>query len=411
MNPVASPVASHELEPQLSDEARTWQLRAREFGEEVVRPIGAVLDRMDHRAAVAPGSPIFDFLAQAHREGLTRLTDPRDLGGCGLSRMTEYIVLEELAVADAGLTALLIAAPLPFRWAGTLGSPGLAAELSVPYTGGVHPDWVGCCAAAGRPGLVRAVRDGEGWSLDGVTSPWVTGAATATHAMIACSVAGTGRPAVALVPLDRPGISRALPPDPLGLRSQARARIVLQDVRVTVDELLIEPPGGPSLVGAARALAHVSTAVLAVGIARAAYEGAYRWRSEHAGGGLDDHASRRLFGMFSQLEAARAVTRAVHRYTCGRADAGDGSSIQHAAAANAFATEAACEVVDGAMDLCGREAADRQGVTYPDGSSFHLEKLLRDAQSYRVLRPRSIRPGSLSGDRQRHQGGHRPWGS
>jgi acyl-CoA dehydrogenase len=94
--------ASLELKHELKTEARTWQVRAREFAEEVIQPLGQALDRMDAQAAVAPGSPVYDLLAQAHREGYTRLTDSPQRGGIGLSHGAEYLVLEELARADAG---------------------------------------------------------------------------------------------------------------------------------------------------------------------------------------------------------------------------------------------------------------------------------------------------------------------
>src|SRR5690349_20923094 len=163
--------------------AREW---AREFAEDVV----------------GPGAPVFDLMAQAHREGFTRLT---------LSRMSEYVMLEALAGADARLAAVMVTSPGPFRWAGV---PGRA-------------EWIGCCAPGrGSGSRVRAVRDGGGWLLTGSTSAWVTDAAYATHALVACAIEGSTQ-SLAFVPLHRPGVRRGPPLDLLGLRAQGRARIVL----------------------------------------------------------------------------------------------------------------------------------------------------------------------------------------
>jgi alkylation response protein AidB-like acyl-CoA dehydrogenase len=308
--------ASLELKHELKAEARTWQARAREFAEEVIQPMGHVLDLMDTQAAVAPGSPVYDLLAQAHREGYTRLTDSPQRGGIGLSHGAEYLVLEELATADAGLAALLITVPLPFRWAGAASFGSLARSLSLPYFRLERLDWSGCYAAAGHAGVWAAPFAG-GWLLSGSTGP-VPGAATATHAAIACTIdAGArGGQALAIVPLDRPGMSRGPASDQPGMRTEARARLALDGVRVSSDELIIPPRKSAGLVGTACALGHVTNAIAAVGLGRAAFEGAHRVVRE----GLDssavtehEQAERRLFRLFTLLEAARAKAPAEQR--------------------------------------------------------------------------------------------------
>jgi alkylation response protein AidB-like acyl-CoA dehydrogenase len=384
-------VGSLALDLEPADPAAACQAWAREFAQEVVVPVGQVLDRMDSQQAVAPASPVFDFLAQAHREGFTRLTDSPERGGRGLSRTAEYVVLEELAAADAGLAAVLIAAPLPFRWAAAAGLDEVAAPFFSAEGG-----WSGCCAAD-RPGSrVRAARHGAGWLLTGSTSAWVTGAATATHALLACALEDDRR-ALAVVALDRPGVRRGPALDLLGLRAQGRARIVLDGVWVAAHELA---PVDATIVDGVRALAHSSAAVVAVGIARAAYDGTVRLAHEDVFDGRvlveHDDVRRRLMRMLILLEAARSMACAVHAETGERVDAGEPASLQHAAAAQAFATEAAFEIVDCAMVLCGGRADACGGVEYLDGTTFHPQKLLRDAQSYKVARPAGARPAPLA---------------
>lgn len=397
---VSTPAAaSLELRHELKAEARTWLARAREFADEVVRPLGRVLDRMDARSAVAPDSPIWDFLAQAHREGYTRLRDSPQRGGVGLSAAAEYLVLEELASADAGLAVLLLTAPLPFRWAGAVSFGRLARDLSLPYFRGERIDWIGCSAVT-EHARFRATPAPVGWLLSGRTD-WVPGGAIATHAAIACTIeAGmSDRCALAIVPLDREGASRSPVLDQLGLRTQARARLALDRVRLSSDELLVPPRAGPGLVDGAPALAHVVAAIAAVGIGRGAYEGALRLAHEHLCDGrpLAEHgdARRQLFRLFTLLEAARALTRAAHLRTSGESGRGEGP-LQHATAAHAFAIEAALEIVDGAMELCAHRTDARGVVEYLDGSSFQPEKLLRDAQSCKVARPASGSPAPLA---------------
>jgi len=384
---------SPELGRELTAGARAWRFKAREFAEDVVGPVGRVLDRMGAREAVAPGSPVYEFLAQAHREGFTRLTDPRELGGLGLSRAEEVLVLEELATADAGLAAVLVAAPLPYRWSYDLGGPELIRELVAPWYAGDRTDWVGCCAMRASRGRVRATPDRDGWLLAGSAPASVAGAATATHAVLSCTagLGGQDTELMGIVPLDHPGVSRRPPPDRMGLRTLCQAQIVLDGVRLPREHILVHPDPGVDLAAAARAIAHAATAVLAVGVGRAAYEGALRCAHEDE---RDEHdaAGQRLFRMFTVLEAARAMARAAYLHVTERTDAGEPASMLHARAAHAFATEAASEIADHAMRVCGGRSTQRTGVEFLDGSAFHLEKLMRDAQSYKVAGPASASP-------------------
>lgn len=383
--------ASLELKHELRTQARTWQAKAREFAEEVVAPLGEVLDHMDAKAAVASGSPVHDFVAQAQREGYTRLTDSPQRGGIGLSRDAEYLVLEELATADAGLAALLIMAPLPFRLAARASFGALARNLSLPYFRGERIDWSGCHAPVER-GTVTATPADDGWLLNGSTAA-VPGAAIATHAVLGCTMelVAPGAPALAIVPLDRPGVSRGPAPEQLGLRTQAQASLVLGGVHLSSAELLIEPRTSVGLVRAASALDHMASAIAAVGLGRAAYEGALRSVGERllGDGTLTDreHAERRLFRLFTLVRAARATTRAAHRHAESASPFGAAESLQQAAAAHAFAADAAFEIVDAAIDLCSPCADARGAVEYLDGSIFHPQKLLRDAGYYKASRP------------------------
>jgi len=365
-------------------EARVWLARAREFADEVVRPLGRVLDRMEAQSAVAADSPVRDFLVQAHREGYTRLSDSRQKGGIGLPAAAEYLVLEELAAADAGLAVLLCSSPIPFRWAGaaSLGPP--AREVSLPYFRGERLDWIGCAAVTERTRF-RALADSGGWLLSGRTG-WVPGAAIATHAAIACTAqaGGSVRCALAIVPLERWGVTRSSALDELGLRTEARARLVLDRVRLAGDELLVAPSASLGIVAAATVLDHLVHAIAAVGIGRAAYEGAVRVVRERVHTGTppadNERATRLLFRLFTLHEAARALTRSAFMHT-GREAGCDNAAIQQASAAHSFSIEVARNVVDGAMELCARSADARGVVEYLDGSTFQPEKLLRDAQS------------------------------
>ncbi|MFC3456153.1 acyl-CoA dehydrogenase family protein [Amycolatopsis speibonae] len=396
-----------ELDLTISDNAREWQRRARTFAREHALPLGHELDVMSAEDAVAPGSPYFEFLATARSEGFLHLTAPPEFGGLGLSRLEEYLVLEELATGDAGLAASLFIAPLVYQFVYNFGSPRLVDELARPFFTGQRPEWSSCFAitdsrhgsdmmAAHTPSLavpggdLIAREDGDGWVLSGRKAPWASCTATATHALVCCTLdsSNLARGGIAVVPLDLDGVTKGEPLDKLGLRPMNQASLSFADVRIPKDHLLIGEDAYGMAMHATHTVASVSMALLAFGTGRAAYEGALRYTAERVQGGkpLHEHQATqlRLFSMFTKLEAARALTRATYVHNYELAAAGKVGSLAHSCAAKVFATETAFEVCDAASQLCGARATDRRGLRFSDGDVFYPEKLLRDAKSFKI---------------------------
>jgi alkylation response protein AidB-like acyl-CoA dehydrogenase len=370
-----------------SGEERAWQSRALEFAEEVVRPLGMVLDRMPAAEAFARSSPIHELIALANRERFTRLTDSVALGGAAISREAEYLVLEELAAADAGLTALIVAAPLPFRWSQVLGDAALRERLALPFLAGARPEQSGCVVHDAN-GRLRAWRDGGGWRLRGAVSEPVTAAASATHAAVGCLTAATPASlALAIVPLDRRGVHRmSVPPGP-GLRTRSRAAITFADVRIEPDELLTGPLGAAT-AASLPALDQLAVAIGCVGIARSACEGAARVSVER---GID--ATREIDWMRARVDGARSLVRAMHGEALANLDAGAQVRLRQAAAVNALAVETATKLARTAITLCGAAAFSREGIRHLDRTRFHAGKLLRDANAARAS-AQHLRPGT-----------------
>jgi alkylation response protein AidB-like acyl-CoA dehydrogenase len=378
-----------ELErPEADCEVQAWRLEAAEFAQEVVRPLGIALDRLTVPQAVASTSPLHEFIAVAHGERFTRLTDSAALGGAGVSATTEYLVLEELAAADAGLAALLIAAPLPFRWAHVAGAVGLDERLVRPYFAGSAPGWSGCLVWPVLRGLPRARPDARGWLLSGATGTAIIGAASATHAAIACVL---DRPvelrALAILPLDRAGVERRPAEERVGLRAGAAARLKLSDVRLRRDELILQRGHDANLTAGPLAIDQLAAAIVCVGIARSAYEGAARWAAERGTNATDAVAPMR-----SMLERARALTRAAHSHTHRRLDAGHLVSPRRAVVARRLAARTAADLARQALLIAGPDGLDPDGVEYLDGSRFRPEKLVRDAYEHSVTRSGGVPP-------------------
>jgi alkylation response protein AidB-like acyl-CoA dehydrogenase len=372
-------------EPGRSDsaeEARAWQFRAAEFAQELVHPLGLALDRLGAEQVVQPTSPLYEFMAQAHEERFTRLSESSALGGAGISREAEYYVLEELAAADAGLGALLIVAPLPFRWALMATGHTWAQELARDFFSGQGPGLSGCVHSAAKPAQIHARRADGGWRLHGATRTPIIGAASATHAIITCTAAACAEEhALAIVPLEREGVRRTLPAGRLGLRAGAAATLSFSDVRLEREELRFDGDTTGGLTAGLLAVDHLAAAMASVGIARSAYEGAVRWCSERRA-----NPGQHVGAMRAMLERARALTRAAHRHTYGQLDAGRPASPQNAAFARMLASQTAAELATQALASAGPQALDPDGVEYLDGSRFRPEKLVRDAHEYGLIR-------------------------
>jgi alkylation response protein AidB-like acyl-CoA dehydrogenase len=405
--PVITSAPFLELNLTISDEARDWQLKARDFAREVVLPTGVKLDRMDAQDAVGDSSPIWSFLELAHREGFTKTGGPKELGGLGLTRLEEYLIFEEIATGDAGLGAVLFLAPFPYQYSYNFEAQRLIDDISRPYFSGDQPTWHGCWAITEMEhgsdylgahtteltvagGAVRAQLDGDEWVISGRKSMWVSSAMTATHATLFLNIEEEGlhRGGIAIVPLDLPGVSRMPALDKHGLRALNQGQLVFDDVRIPREYMIVEPDTFVEVLHATHALANVSTALLAFGTGRAAYEGALKWTKERVQGGKPIHEHQgvrtRLFRMFSLLEASRALIRAVYLHNYGKADAGEEGSIQHSCASKVIGTEGCFEVCDIAFQLTGDRGTARDGVEFADGSRFYPEKLLRDAKSYKI---------------------------
>jgi alkylation response protein AidB-like acyl-CoA dehydrogenase len=374
-----------------------WRERAAEFAVEVVAPLGMVLDRMEPAASWAGLAPLAEFIELATEEGFTRLTDRIADGGAGLSRAAEYEVLETLATADAGLTAVLTDIPLPFRLA-RRGPIQLGRRLGGAHLADGRAGRAGCIIAL--PGVpLQLCRDEAGWRLNGA-APETTAGSVATHAVIPCATGRFGTTAmVAIVALNREGVWRTPPAPSPGLRGRIPGRLVFDHMRLEPEEVLGERHGGDRMAASLHAIDDLSAAVGCIGVARAAYEGAARWRAER---GLE--ATRRLARMRGELETARVGVRTVHSREYARLDTGEAMSGPQALSARTLAAQTAMSLARSAIALCGAEAGGDDGVPHRDGTRFQPAKLLRDATAGRPAGHGCSRPEAATAARPQRMG-------
>lgn len=374
------------LEAPLSEMERAIQDSVHRYAVEVMRPLGPALDKLSAEAAIAPDSPLWLALGKARELGLSvlALTELPPLERVRLLALAS----EELAWGDAGLAGSILVNNFPVIYALLAGNLEMAAYcdgklgcwgITEPDHGSDMLDPSGSIAAPhgryGRPNC-RARLVGDKVIINGQKSAWVSGAMTAQVCALFChheAEDGSTRPGVALiVPLDAPGVSRGKPLEKLGLRGLNQGELYFDHVEVPASHLLAGPEGYQELAYRMLAEANPHVAIVAVGLARAAFEHAWDYAHQRRQGGLPiiqhQQVRARLFEMFRKIEAARALTRRVMEYNATAAR----PSLLGSTAAKVTATQTAFEVASEALQMFGGNGLTKE---YP------MEKLFRDARA------------------------------
>ncbi|OLZ72692.1 acyl-CoA dehydrogenase [Streptomyces sp. IMTB 2501] len=354
---------------ELSEEQAAVRQLARDFVEREIAPHVVEWDRSEE---VDRG-----IVKKLGEVGFLGLTVAEEYGGSGGDHLAYCLVTEELGRGDSsvrgivsvslGLVAKTIAAwgdeEQKRRWL-----PGLTAGEHVGCFGLTEP---GTGSDAGNL-TTRAVRDGDDYVVNG-TKMFITNGTWADVVLLfARSTDAPGHKGVSafLVPTDIPGLTRRTIHGKLGLRGQATAELVFEDVRVPASALLGEEGKGFSVAMSALAKGRMSVAAGCVGIAQAALDAAVRYAGEREQFGKPIARHQLVQELISDIavdvDAARLLTWRV----AGLIDRGQPFAVE-SSKAKLFASEAAVRAANNALQVFG-------GYGYID--EYPAGKLLRDAR-------------------------------
>ena len=84
----------------LNEEQRSWQLKARKFAEEEIRPISLARDQIADPAATWD----WDIIRKGSKLGFRTLGVPKEWGGPGVDLVTQCLVMAELARGDSAIS-------------------------------------------------------------------------------------------------------------------------------------------------------------------------------------------------------------------------------------------------------------------------------------------------------------------
>jgi alkylation response protein AidB-like acyl-CoA dehydrogenase len=357
----------------LSEEHRAIRAAVRDLCEAKVAPFAAEVDeegRYPEEAAKALQQADF------HAPHV-----PEEYGGAGADALATVLVIEEIArvcMASSLIPAVNKLGSLPVLLSGSeelkktyltklaAGDGGFSYCLSEPEAGSD--------AAAMK---TRAVRDGEGWVLNGVKR-WITNAGVSefytvmavTDPDLEPGQRGGGISAFVVEKSDD-GVTFGAKEKKLGIKGSPTREVYLDNVRIPADRMI--GAEGTGFETAMRTLDHtrITIAAQAVGVAQGALDFAlgYARERQQFGRPISDFQGLQflLADMGMKIEAARQLTYSA----AGRSERGDDDLTFFGAAAKCFASDVAMAVTTDAVQVLGGYGYTRD---YP------VERMMRDAK-------------------------------
>ena len=386
-----------ELDLNLTEEQIEMRDLARRFGAEVMRPVGIELDNLhDPAEVIAEGSPLWKAFRQYRELGLHRQALPKAVGGMAedVDPLSALLIAEEMGYADAGLGISLGVASMPFAACSLSPDPELQ-ELARAFCDDTAVDLIGCWGViepdhgtdwvlsgteAGEDTSivpsVRAVESGDEYIINGQKAAWVSNGTIASHCSLHVGVdpsrgmRGTG---LAIVPLDLPGVTRGKPLNKIGQRPLNQGEIFFEDVRLPKSYMLVSNPDLLEM-GAEAGLARVNggMGILFAGLARAAFDEAYRYSKERIQSGrpIFEHQNikLKLFKMYKMVESARSLAPRTALHNA----ASMSPTAPPAVASKVLSTETAFKVASEAIQIFGGNGLSKE---------YCIEKIFRDARA------------------------------
>ena len=341
---------------------------ARAFANDVIRPITEELDRNERFPE--------EIYTQMAEIGLFGIGVPEEMGGPGFDTLAYAVVMEELSrgyssVADqCGLVELI--STLLVRH-GTEAQRqkylhdvvGMKTKVAYCIT---EPE-----AGTDVSGIrSEAVRDGDGWVLDG-GKIWIHNAPVADIGFVLARTdkeAGHRGMSIFIVDLHASGVERGPKEHKMGQRASQVGALTFVDVRLSADALLGEEGRGFHIMMSVLDKGRVGIAALAVGIAQAGLEAALAYAQERKQFKKPiaefQGVQWLLADMAKDIEAARLL---VHSASV-KIDSGD-EATKACSIAKCFAGDIAVARTADAVQVFG-------GSGYIRG--FEVERLYRDAK-------------------------------
>lgn len=354
----------------LSEEQEMYRQSLRAFVERDIMPVAREWEATDRYPT--------EIIETMKQMGLFGLTVPEEYGGLAADAVSFALTFEEISRGWMGV-------------AGTIGSHSLACWMIANHgteeqkqrylprlaTGELRTG-IGLTEPAAGSDLqgieTRAVRDGDHYVING-SKTWITNARHAGMIPLIVKTDPSADPrhrgmSVILVDTDTPGFTVSKDIPKLGYKGTDSCELLLEDVRVPVENLLGGVEGrGMQQVLSGLETGRINIAARAVGLAQIAYERAFAYSKQREAFGQPisqfQAIQLKLADMATEIQAARLLTY----WAAAKMDRGERADME-SGMAKLFASEVGIKVTLEAMRVHG-------GYGY--SKEFEVERYYRDA--------------------------------
>ena len=321
-----------------------------------------------------------EIYEKAIEMGLHMMDVPEEYGGLGLDHIDQAAILEQIAWADAGVAVTLNGNGLalkPVLIAGNEEQKQKCCDIIINGGWGVfaltEPD-AGCDAANGR---TTAVREGDEYILNG-RKCFITNAAVGDFFVVTAMTdksKGTKGISAFLIYKDTPGLSVGRHENKMGIRCSTTSDLVLEDVRVPVENRLGEE--GTGFITAMKTLDQARTwcAVIAVGLAQRCIDEAVAYSKQRVQFGKPICRNQAIEFKIADMEIRTEASRQLVAHAIRLIDMGLPFG-KESAAAKCFAGDSVMQTAADAVQILGGYGYSRE---YP------VEKLMRDAKIFQIF--------------------------
>ncbi|MPZ42315.1 MAG: hypothetical protein GEV05_02730 [Betaproteobacteria bacterium] len=367
----------------LNEQQREWQLRARRFAAEEIRPIALARDAIQHPRETWD----WEIIKKGSQLGFRTAAVPKAWGGHGTDFVTQALVMAELAKADSAISK---AFSQNWKWSHLIAEfctddqkkrflePFLADDTFVIGSASTEPN----SGSDNRyPPLddikagfhLKAERRGDEWILNGEKCFIANGSVGKLFFVSArtdSSVIAREGTTIFMVPSDTPGFRIGKIFNKSGWRFYQNAELIFDDARVPHANVVGQVNGGARIrQGSASEFGDLELAANALGVCEAACESALNLARTRTQGGKPLIEQQTVQLKIGRMHMLTEALRSYVLRTAWEMDQGGYSSINAVLVMN-FSTDAIQEVTELNMDIHGAA-----GFTM----NAEANKLVRDA--------------------------------
>ncbi|HEY2600866.1 MAG TPA: acyl-CoA dehydrogenase family protein [Thermoleophilaceae bacterium] len=354
----------------LTDEQVSFRDVVRQIAQERVAPRAAEIDEK----AEYP----HDLRKLLAEQDILGLPFASEYGGTGTGTLTLNIAIEELAKACASTALILMVQELGSLPIALFGSEELKQRYLPRLASG---EWSPAFAlseveAGSDPGgmRTRAVRDGDGWVLNGEKN-WITNLGIADLFVVFAVTApdeGHSRGISAfVVESDWPGVEIGKLEHKMGIRGSPTGQPVFTDVRVPADNLIGEEGEGFRVAMSTLDRSRLGVAAQGLGLAQGATDFAVAYAKERRQFGKPIIGFQGIQFKLADMETQCCAARELLYNACAKADRGEPDMGKYSAMAKLFCSDTAMAVTTEAVQVLG-------GYGYV--KEYPLERMMRDAK-------------------------------